>query len=235
MKSIFITGTDTGVGKTAVACSLAAYLSLKEGRDVGVMKPFESGSAASVEEMTGDAWALKAASGSPDEIRDINPYNFKAPLAPEPAAMREMADIDIGRVMAAYRKLRDRHDVLIVEGAGGILVPIKNGYFYSNLIADMGAPVVVVSRLTLGTINHTLLSCHYLRSIGVQVSGVILNDMAGEKDIASETNPAMLEKYLEVPLLGIFPHVPDLFARGIDRERLALIFEENIKCDIFRR
>ena len=234
MKSIFITGTDTGVGKTAVACSLAAYLSFKEGRDVGVMKPFESGNTGPGQEMTGDAWELKAASGSPDDIRDINPYNFKAPLAPQAAAMRENADIDVSRVMSVYRKLCGRHDVVIVEGAGGILVPIREGYFYSALIADMDAPVVIVARLTLGTINHTLLSCHYLKAIGVKVSGVILNDMAGEKDIASETNPAMLAKYLEVPLLGIFPHVPDLFARGIDRERLARIFEEHITCDVFR-
>ncbi len=234
MKSIFITGTDTGVGKTAVACSLAAYLSLKKGRDVGVMKPFESGGDASAGEMAGDAWSLKAASGSQDSIRDINPYNFKAPLAPEPAAMRENADIDVGRVMAAYRKLCDRHDVVIVEGAGGILVPVRDGYFYSDLMVDMGAPVVLVSRLTLGTINHTLLSCRYLKSIGVEVSGVILNDMTGENDIASETNPEMLRKYLEVPLLGIFPHEPDLFAQAVGREKLATLFEKNINCEIFK-
>jgi dethiobiotin synthetase len=234
MKNIFITGTDTGVGKTAVACSLAAYLSIKKGRDVGVMKPFESGGAPAAGEMSGDAWALKTASGSLDEMSDINTYNFKAPLAPEPAAMRENADIDVGLIMKAYRKLGKRHDVLIIEGAGGILVPIRDGYFFSNLIVDMGAPVILVSRLTLGTINHTILSCRFLTSIGVQVSGVILNDMTGEKDLASETNPAMLRKYLEVPLLGTFPHVPDLFAQGIDRERLASLFEKNINCEIFR-
>lgn len=234
MKSIFITGTDTGVGKTAVACSLAAYLSLRAGRDVGVMKPFESGGEASGPEMTGDAWALKASSGSADDMSDINPYNFKAPLAPQAAAMRENADIDIGRVMSAYRRLCGRHDVVIVEGAGGILVPVREGYFYSDLMADMNAPVVIVSRLTLGTINHTLLSCRYLKTVGVAVSGVILNDMTGEKDMASETNPGILEKYLDVPLLGIFPHMPDLFMHGIDRERLADIFEKNIKCDVFK-
>lgn len=234
MKNIFVTGTDTGVGKTAVSCGLAAYLSLRKGCNVGVMKPFESGNAASGREMTGDAWALKAASGSADDIRDINPYNFKAPLAPEAAAMRENADIEVGRVTSAYRELCGRHDVVIVEGAGGILVPIKEGYFYSDLMADLAAPVVIVSRLTLGTINHTLLSCRYLKAVGVAVSGVILNDMTGEKDIASETNPSMLEKYLEVPLLGIFPHMPDLFARGIDRKRFADIFEKNIKCEIFK-
>lgn len=232
MKSIFVTGTDTGVGKTAVSCGLAAYLSLRKGCNVGVMKPFESGTDASGQEMAGDAWALKAASGSPDDIRDINPYNFKAPLAPQAAAMLEKADIDIARVTSAYTKLCDRHDVVIIEGAGGILVPIREGYFYSDLMAEWQAPVIIVSRLTLGTINHTLLSCHYLRSIGVTVAGVILNDMLGENDIASRTNPGILAKYLTVPLLGIFPHAPDLVSQGLDRERLASLFEDNINCEL---
>ncbi len=233
MAGIFITGTDTGVGKTAVACGLAAYLSLRKGYDVGVMKPFESGNEAADGEMTGDAWSLKKASGAPDDIREINPYNFKAPLAPEPAAMLEKASIDIATVTSQYKKLADRHDVVIVEGAGGILVPIREGYFYSDLMAAWQAPVILVSRLTLGTINHTLLSCYYLKSVGVTVSGVILNDMLGEDDIASRTNPDMLKKYLSVPLMGIFPHMPDLFAQGVDRERLADIFEKNINCDLF--
>ena len=228
MNHIFITGTDTGVGKTAVSCGMAAYLSLRKGYDVGVMKPFESGNEAPAEDMTGDAWSLKAASGSQDAIRDINPYHFKAPLAPETAAMLEGAHIDIARVRSVYRELCARHDVVIVEGAGGILVPIRDGYFYSDLMADLGAPVIIVSRLTLGTINHTLLSCRYLRSAGVEVAGVILNDMLGENDIASRTNPGMLVRYLDVPLLGTFPHVPDLFAQGVDRERLAHLFEQNI-------
>jgi dethiobiotin synthetase len=232
MANIFITGTDTGVGKTAVSCGLAAYLSLKKGYDVGVMKPFESGNEGSVRQMTGDAFALKAAAGCPDDIADINPYSFKAPLAPEAAATLEGAHIDIARVISVYTRLTERHDIVIVEGAGGILVPIRDGYFYSDLMAAFKSPVIVVSRLTLGTINHTLLSCRYLGSAGIKVAGVILNDMQGEKDIASQTNPGMLEKYLDVPLLGTFPHVPDLFAQGVNRERLASLFEENINCEL---
>lgn len=231
MKNIFITGTDTGVGKTAVSCGLASYLSLSKGYDVGVMKPFESGNGA-CEEKTGDAWALKQASGCTDDIRIINPYNFKAPLSPEAAAILENAHVDIARVTSVFSELASRHDIVIVEGAGGVLVPIQNGYCYSDLMVAFQAPVLIVSRLTLGTINHTLLSCHYLRSIGVTVSGVILNDMLGENDIASRTNPGMLEKYLSVPLLGIFPHVPDLFIGRVDRERLAVLFEKNIDCSL---
>lgn len=230
MRNIFVTGTDTGVGKTVIAASLAAYLSVNRGLDVGVMKPFESGIDAAGERHAGDAWMLKEASGSPDEMGEINPYVFKAPLAPEAAARLEKRTVDMKFVTALYRRLEDRHDVVVVEGAGGLLVPIAAGYFYADLIRAWKAPVVIVSRLTLGTINHTLLTNRYLGSIGVKVVGVVLNDTLGERDDAAETNPAMLEKYLDVPLLGVFPHMPGLFEKGVDRQFLAELFEKHIDC-----
>jgi dethiobiotin synthetase len=233
MKSIFVTGTDTGVGKTMISSGIAAYLSMGKGLDVGVMKPFESGIETEEGRDLDDTWILKKASGSRDEVNEINPYLFKAPLAPEAAASLEKAVIDLSHVTSVYKELRARHDVLIVEGAGGLLVPITEGFFYSDLIRAWDTPVIVVSRLTLGTINHTLLTCGHLRSIGAKVLGVILNDMLGENDIASQTNPAMLKKYLDVPLLGVFPHMPDLFEKGVDRERLADLFARHIDCSVF--
>lgn len=232
MKSIFVTGTDTGVGKTAVSSALAAYLSLRKGLDVGVMKPFESGIETTDDRGLDDTWTLKEAAGSADAVNEINPYLFKAPLAPEAAASLEETVIDIDLVTSVYRKLGDRHDVVVVEGAGGLLVPITEGFFYADLVRSWETPVVVVSRLTLGTINHTLLTCGHLKSIGAKVLGVILNDTEGENDIASQTNPGMLEKYLDVPLLGIFPHTPALFAKGVDREQLASLFEKHIDCSV---
>ena len=233
MKSIFVTGTDTGVGKTIISSGIAAYLSTRKGLDVGVMKPFESGIETTGERKCGDTWTLKEASGSEDTVNEINPYLFKAPLAPEAAASLEKAVIDMELVTSAYNKLAARHDVVIVEGAGGLLVPITDGFFYADLIRVWNIPVIVVSRLTLGTINHTLLTCGHLRSMGVKVIGVVLNDTEGENDIASQTNPAMLKKYLDVPLLGVFPHTPDLFKKGVDRERLADLFARNIDCSVF--
>jgi len=232
MKSIFVTGTDTGVGKTAISSGLAAYLSVRKGLDVGVMKPFESGIETTGERLSGDTWTLKEASGTRDEISEINPYLFKAPLAPEAAASLEKATIDMGFVTATYNGLVARHDVVVIEGAGGLLVPITEGFFYADLVRSWNTPVVIVSRLTLGTINHTLLTCGHLKSIGVKVLGVILNDTEGENDIASQTNPGMLEKYLDVPLLGVFPHMPGLFEKGVDRERLAELFEKHINCEL---
>lgn len=233
MKDIFVTGTDTGVGKTIISSSVAAYLSVVKGLDVGVMKPFESGIETTDDRGFDDTWTLKKASGSQDTVNEINPYLFKAPLAPEAAAAQENASIDIDFVTSAYHSLTDRHDVVIVEGAGGLLVPITDGFFYADLIRSWQAPVIVVSRLTLGTINHTLLTCNHLRSIGAKVLGVILNDTDGISDIASQTNPAMLKKYLHVPLLGVFPHTPDLFKNGVDRERLADLLAKNIDCSVF--
>ncbi|MEN6617105.1 MAG: AAA family ATPase, partial [Syntrophorhabdus sp.] len=100
--------------------------------------------------------------------------------------------------------------------------------FYSDLMLLWKARVIVAARLTLGTINHTLLTCNFLKSLGIVVLGVILNDTEGTNDLAAKTNPGMLEKYLDVPLLGIFPHEPDLFQNGIDRARLADLFAQNI-------
>jgi dethiobiotin synthetase len=233
MAGIFVTGTDTGIGKTVISCSLAAYLSLKGHYDVGVMKPFESGIETKNQRTSSDAFALKQASGSTDDIAEINPCIFKAPLAPEAASILENGSIDLGYVTALYQKLINRHDVVIVEGAGGILVPITNGFFFSDLMALWRVKTIVVARLTLGTINHTLLTCRYLRMQGIEVVGVILNDTEGADDPASQTNPGMLEKYLDVPLLGIFPCMPDIFANGVNRENLANIFETNIKIPSF--
>ena len=210
MKAIFITGTDTGVGKTAVSASLAAFLSLKKELNVGVMKPFESGLARTGrDELTCDARLLKEASGTKDSLQEISPFTFEAPLAPEAAAKLENIVIDIDKVNRTFWQLLERHEVLIVEGAGGVLVPISEGFFFCDLMKAWDIPVIIVSRLGLGTINHTLLTNIYLQSMGISVLGVILNDIDGVRDIAAKTNPEMLQQYLNVPILGIFPHLEE--------------------------
>lgn len=229
MGTIFITGTDTGVGKTHIAACLSAYLSVRRKKNVGVMKPFESGLARQdKDELPWDAICLKEASASDDDLNMISPYTFGAPLAPEVAAYLANVTIDISLIDTIYRNIAQRHDVVVVEGAGGILVPIADKFFYIDLIERWKAPVIVVSRLGLGTINHTLLTCQYLKARSVDVIGVILNNTEGLGDLAARTNPEVLKKYLEVPILGIFPHRKNLLAGNVDRELLARIFEENI-------
>ncbi|MCX5816408.1 MAG: dethiobiotin synthase [Proteobacteria bacterium] len=232
MTPVFITGTDTGVGKTTVTSSLSAFLSLRKKLNVGVMKPFESGlSKRDKDLLPWDAICLREASGSNDDLDDISPYTFEAPLAPEVAANMEHIQIDMDIVDRIYHKIMKKHDVVIIEGAGGVLVPIKKDFFYVDLIKKWEAPTIIVSRLGLGTINHTLLTNNFLQSKGVKVLGVILNDNDGTGDLAAQTNPEVLKRYLNVPILGIFPYVEGLLKEGMDRESLAGIFEKNIDTD----
>ena len=208
MRAFFVTGTDTGVGKTLASVSLAAYFSRIKGLDVGVMKPFETGLPLDrTEFFPCDARSLKDASGTRDGLAVINPCTFLLPLSPEAAAQEEGKEIDLGLAEGTYRKIAESHDITIVEGAGGVLVPIKENFFFRDLIKQWSLPVVVVARLGLGTINHTLLTCRSLEAEGIRVIGVILNDTDDSYDVAVKSNPQMLGKYLCAPVLGIMPHL----------------------------
>lgn len=232
MKTIFITGTDTGVGKTHIAAALSAYLSIKKGLRVGVMKPFESGlSKRDKDSLPWDAICLKEASGSGDDLDIISPYTFDAPLAPEVAAFVSRVNIDLDVIDKIYHNIVSRHDAVVVEGAGGVLVPIKRDFFYIDLIKRWNMPTIVVSRLGLGTINHTLLTCNYLQLQGARIIGVIMNDVEGNEDLATKTNPEALKIYLKVPLLGIFPHRKNILSSNIHREILADMFEAHIDTE----
>ena len=224
-----MTGTDTGVGKTLISVSLAAFFSLKLGLNVGVMKPFETGLPVDRTELFPcDAKSLKDASGSTDNLAVINPCTFELPLAPETAAQLDGKTIDLTVVDRVYEKILGSHDITLVEGAGGILVPILEGFFFADLIARWALPTVVVARLGLGTINHTLLTCRTLQARGIRVMGVVLNDTEGSDDMAARTNPEMLRKYLNVPVLGIVPHLGVSERENLARDKLAGIAAAHI-------
>ncbi len=233
---LFVTGTDTGVGKTIVACALAAFASTRKKLDVGVMKPFEAGSTSvGGLPLPSDAAMLKHASGSGDELALINPYHFASPLAPETAGRLENIEVDFEKLDGIFTRVKNSHQVLFIEGAGGVLVPIVRGYFYVDLMVRWKVEALVVGRLGLGTINHTLLTCQCLERAGVGIKGVILNDCDGENDIAKKTNPEVLANYLKVPMLGVFPHLEH--APGIlpDRSRLADMVAAHITTEpLFR-
>jgi dethiobiotin synthetase len=232
MKVIFVTGTDTGIGKTVISSAISAFFSLRKQMNVGVMKPFECGlSKTDKDLLPWDAICLREASGSNDDLNTISPYTLEAPVAPEVAAMLEHVNIDINMVDKIYHSLAKSHDLLVIEGAGGVLVPIKENFFFADLIQKWNAPTLIVSRLGLGTINHTLLTNHLLKERGIKVIGVILNNTDGLGDLPAQTNPDILRKYLDVPVLGIFPHVKDLLKGSVDRERMADILAENINTD----
>lgn len=232
MKTIFVTGTDTGVGKTTVTSAMVAFLSLRKKFNVGVMKPFESGlSKGDKDLLPWDAICLCEASGSADDLNLISPYTFEAPLAPEVAAQLENVTIDLDVVDRIYRTIQSAHDLVVIEGAGGVMVPIRKNFFYVDLIQRWNAPTLIVSRLGLGTINHTLLTVHLLKERGASILGVILNNTGGLSDVAARTNPDVLKEYLDVPVFGIFPHVKDLLKGSLDRERMADLFEKHINVD----
>lgn len=225
-RGIFITATDTGVGKTFVGAGLARALKA-QGVNVGVMKPIASGgrpldklgAGTAGGLVSDDALQLAEAIGSPDEPSLVNPVCFEAPLAPLVAARLEGKRVDLGLVWRAYETLAARHDFLVVEGVGGLLVPLDEGATVLDLILMFRLPALVVTRPTLGTINHTLLTVRYARAHGVAVLGLVVNAARPvEESLAVETNPAILEEWARAPILANFPHDPD---RGAHVEQFA--------------
>src|SRR3989304_5129466 len=208
MPGIFITGTDTDVGKTAVAAGLAGALKLR-GFCVGVMKPVQSGAALRKDRLySQDAELMKKAADSQDEDELVCPVLLKEALAPGIAAEIEGKSIDIDTILKSYRELERRHDFVVVEGAGGLAVPLKERFLISDLIKLFGLPVIIVARPGLGTINHTFLTIEYAKKSGIRVIGVIINNFHG--GLAEETNPGIISSLTGIPILGIIPNDPKI-------------------------
>jgi dethiobiotin synthetase len=197
----FVTGTDTGVGKTVVACALVRALR-RAGRDVGVMKPAETGVG---EGGPLDAQALRDAARVQDPIEEICPQRFALAAAPSVAAAHAGTRVDLARVRDAFRRLAARHDLMVVEGAGGLLVPLRDEFTIADLARDLGLPLVVAARAALGTINHTLLTLEAAVSRGLDVRGVVISHSAGPLSEADEHNLAWLRRELGSALLGEIP------------------------------
>lgn len=193
---IFITATDTGIGKTYVACQLA--LSLRNaGINVGVMKPAACGSYS-------DARLLSRAQGSTDPIELVNPIYFKKPLAPYIASRLSRKKIYLNKIWKAYDILRKKHDFLIIEGIGGLMVPIKKDFFLADLCRGFGYPLLIVTRPILGTINHTLLTFFEAERSGLKTKGIIFNYYKPfRKGLAEKTNPGIIKSITKVPIAVI--------------------------------
>jgi dethiobiotin synthetase len=217
MNGVFIAGTDTGVGKTTVACAMARLIAQEMG-DVGVMKPVETGCRRkSGELIPADAQALKTASGTEDPMRRIAPYCYHAPLAPDAAARIEENPLRLDVILRAYERLHRRHPFLIVEGIGGLMTPLTPRLTVLDLIKRMELPVLLVARSGLGTLNHTLLSLHCGREAGLQFVGVVLNQTHPRRTLADRTNPEILSARIRVPIFH-FPHSkPDPVCFDLER------------------
>jgi len=217
--TLFVTATDTEVGKTALAAGLAALLA-RRGRNVGVMKPFASG-CQDVEGrlVSADGLCLARAAGTDDPHHLICPVRLRHPLAPVAAAELEGRTLDLAPVHHAAQELARRHDSLIVEGIGGIMVPLCGDRLVADLAVEFGAPLLIVARAGLGTINHSLLTVAYARSRGLDVAALLLNSPAASAGgPAEQTNPAVITRYADgVPVLGPMDHVG-----GVSVERAEL-------------
>jgi dethiobiotin synthetase len=227
MQGIFITGTDTGVGKTLVAGGLAAA-ARNSGARVGVFKPCESGCAQPDGTLHAhDAAFLQRMSASPAPIEHICPYRLREPLAPAVAAEREGIDISTHYIEELFSELCRNCDTIIVEGAGGLLVPMAEGVLTLDLIRRLMVPVLVVARLSLGTINHTLLTVRQIQASGLPLTGIVFNRTQEQITTAEQTNPAVLQRYTDVPLLGCLPFVsPD---QRDNPDMLAKIVRDNLQ------
>jgi dethiobiotin synthetase len=203
LTALFVTGTDTGVGKTFVACALAGALRAR-GLRVGVMKPVETGVVHAPE----DAVALRAAAGDPAPLDDVCPHRLRAPLAPAVAARLEGVTLDVDRLIALARRRAGEADVLLVEGAGGLLVPVVGRVTWAEIAARLGFPVLIVAANRLGTVNHCALTARAAAAAGLRVSGIVLSQPAPETDESAATNADTIATLTGLPVLAELGHGP---------------------------
>ena len=223
MSGIFISGTDTGVGKTVVSCALARGLRA-DGRDIGVMKPAETGVTSNGPE---DAQALRTAAGVEDPLSIICPLQYALPAAPEASAEAEGTVVDLEKIESAFGVLSSRHESVLVEGAGGLLVPLTPTLDMAALASQLGLPVLLVARASLGTINHTLLSVALCKQRDLELVGVVISHAEGALSDTDAKNLEVLRRSLGDLLIGEVPPVAegdlaDPLSAGLQRVRARL-------------
>jgi dethiobiotin synthetase len=202
-QAFLITGTDTGVGKTTIGCALAFALRAR-GLRTGVMKPAETGCTQGQEGLVaGDALALASAASSPLPLDLICPYRYRSPLAPAAAAETDgLPPPDLGRIAECFRLIAAQSDVVLVEGAGGLTVPLTWNANFADLARMLALEVILVVANRLGCLNAAVLSLEYARHKQLRVRGYILNDAEPANSIAAQTNAASLRRLTAIASLG---------------------------------
>ena len=224
-RGIFVTGTDTEIGKTAITAGLAAVLK-RRGIDAGVMKPISAGSRA-------DAELLKRAARSNESLDTINPIYLRDPLSPNIAARREKKILDLVPVFDAFNRLSEIHDYLLVEGVGGLLVPIADDVLVADLVARFDLPLLIVARAALGTINHTLLTIEAARARDLQVNSVIYNTLSpGGPDVSAQMSPGVVTRISGVPSSGTVPYDPDVNVDAICLGGMVELVDAHVDVDL---
>lgn len=221
LDSFFITGTDTDVGKTYITAGLAVSFR-KMGIDVGVMKPFAAGSAQKKGFKSEDIEILSRAAQVNDPEKLTNPQFFPIPASPYTACMNLKIKPKIPAILSSFKKLSQLHDVLLVEGMGGIMTPILKNYYVTHLIKDMSIPAIIVTRSNVGTVNHTIMTVKMCNEFKIPIKGIIINDFdSGGYKIKELTRD--LKNLLGVSILGSIPFIDDLSDSSMYK-----IFKKNI-------
>ena len=221
MKSLFISGTDTDVGKTYVAAGLAVTLR-KMGVDVGVMKPFAAGNAQKKGFKSEDVEILANAAQVSDSENLLNPQFFPIAASPYTAWMNLKVKPRINSAISNFKTLSKIHSMMLVEGMGGIMTPILKNYFVVDLIKEMRTPTVLVTRTKVGTVNHTIMTVQMCRNYKIPIKGIIINDFDSDGYKTRELTRD-LKSLTQVPILGSIPFIKDMSDTSLYR-----IFKKNL-------
>jgi dethiobiotin synthetase len=205
----FVTGTDTGVGKTLISCAMLHAFAAR-GKLVVGMKPVAAG--CNAERRNEDALQLMASGNATTVYEHINPYCFLQPIAPHIAARLDGVEIQFAHIVESYKKLDALADVVIVEGAGGLLVPLNEQRDNADLVRELGLPVIMVTGVRLGCLNHALLTVEAIAARGLTLSGWVANIIDADMPFAEE-NILSLQQRIAAPMLGVVPYLPQADAR----------------------
>lgn len=211
VKGVFVTGTDTGVGKTWIAAGLTAVLR-RWGLAASYFKPVQSGCPEEDGRLIPtDARFARDLAGLTEPLELLTPMTLRLPLAPGVAAAQEGREVDLEGIARAREELASRYDILVAEGAGGLYVPlIDKRFLVFDMVLWLGLPLVVVARAGLGTINHTVLTVKAAQQAGLPVAGVVINRYPAKPNLAEQTNPEVIASLTEVPILGKVPDITDI-------------------------
>lgn len=220
-QGLFITGTDTGVGKTVVTASILAWLHA-QGFSAGVMKPIETGVDSECSSpANSDALFLMECGNVEDDLAEVSPIRLKPAASPFQAALIESRTLQPESILSAYRTLSEKYDWILVEGVGGVQVPITHDYRVVDLIRDLDLSTVVVARYQVGTLNHTLMTLDALKHKSISVRGVVFNQTVPEApDFIEQGQPRLIEDLSEARVLGTFPYIENLDTQSFTPERL---------------
>jgi len=214
-KCIFITGTDTHVGKTVITACLASAL-MRAGKKVAVYKPIHCGNLLKGNIKSPDLALVKELTDIPDQDL-VNDFSFQLAASPHLAAEQDKAKVNIQTIKDHTKSLLKTYDLVLIEGAGGLIVPLTRNYTVLNLIHDLSVPVLIVSRASLGTINHTSLTINALKSHNIPIIGIILNYFKG--GIIEEDNKKIINSLNNIPIIGIVPFYNNIkvLAKNIEK------------------